>query len=81
MATYEDIEVAKMNYINADSGVVIQASDPTSGLSKQQKIALARGASPAGAGSPARASFVARASENNAAANLRAMGIGQGGII
>lgn len=34
VATYEDIEIAKMNYVNADSGVVIQTAGQP-GLSKQ----------------------------------------------
>ena len=44
VANYEDIELAKMNYINPGSGVQMQDNRPD--LTKQQKIALARGASP-----------------------------------
>ena len=44
VANYEDIELAKMNYHNPGMGVSVQADRPD--LSKQQKIALARGASP-----------------------------------
>lgn len=41
VATYEDIEIAKMNYFNAGSGVVLQTDN--TGISKQQRISMARG--------------------------------------
>ena len=44
VANYEDIELAKINYANPGAGVV--ANPDMSHLSKQQKVALARGVSP-----------------------------------
>jgi hypothetical protein len=52
VANYEDIELAKINYANPGTGV--SANPELSHLSKQQKVALARGVSPRGSvlGSP-----------------------------
>ena len=50
VANYEDIELAKMNYNNPGSGVPLNPDQ--SGLTKQQKVAIARGASPKSLGSP-----------------------------
>ena len=50
VANYEDIELAKMNYHNPGSGIPLNPDQE--GLTKQQKVALARGASPKGLGSP-----------------------------
>ena len=44
VANYEDIELAKMNYNNPGSGIPLNQDQ--SGLTKQQKVAIARGASP-----------------------------------
>lgn len=58
-ANYEDIELAKMNYQNPGGNVT--ASSYNAGFSKQQKVALARGATDVG--SPrARGSMAALAS-------------------
>lgn len=46
VANYEDIELAKINYANPGTGV--SANPELSHLSKQQKVALARGVSPLG---------------------------------
>lgn len=43
VANYEDIELAKMNYAKPGSGIP-EASGI--GLNKQQRVAIARGASP-----------------------------------
>ena len=47
VANYEDIELAKMNYVNPGSGIKKQ-NDYDDGLTKQQRVAQAR----IGAGSP-----------------------------
>lgn len=44
VANYEDIELAKMNYNKPGSGIPLNPDQ--SGLTKQQKVAIARGASP-----------------------------------
>lgn len=44
VANYEDIELAKMNHTNPGSGV--PANPAQAGLTKQQRVAMARGASP-----------------------------------
>ena len=57
VANYEDIELAKMNYNKPGSGIPLNPDQ--SGLTKQQKVAIARGTSPkvqnGYAGSPRRA--------------------------
>ena len=53
IATYEDIELAKLNYVKP--GAYVPLNQNTGNLSKQQRISLARGASPRGSvlsGSP-----------------------------
>lgn len=54
--TYEDIELAKLNFQNPGAYVASSQLSGISGLSKQQRISIARGASPRGttlgAGSP-----------------------------
>jgi hypothetical protein len=48
VANYEDIELAKMNHVNPGSGVM--ANPEHAGLTKQQRVAMARGASPRNSG-------------------------------
>ena len=48
VANYEDIELAKINHGNPGSGV--PANPSQAGLTKQQRVAMARGASPRNAG-------------------------------
>ena len=48
VANYEDIELAKMNHQNPGSGVMANPSQ--AGLTKQQRVAMARGASPRNSG-------------------------------
>ena len=53
VANYEDIELAKINY--KEPGKAVPANPDQSGLTKQQKVNIARGASPrnpGGMGSP-----------------------------
>lgn len=48
IANYEDIEIAKLNQMNP-GGTVVSVQNPSlQGLTKQQKVHLARGASPKG---------------------------------
>lgn len=48
IANYEDIEIAKLNNMNPSTTVVSVQNPQLSGLTKQQKVHLARGASPKG---------------------------------
>ena len=73
VATYEDIELAKMEYFEHGSTTGLQVDH--SGLSKVEKIAIARGSSPHAAGSPTRK---LAASMNQ---NLTKMMVGSGGQI
>jgi len=76
-ANYEDIELAKMNYANPGTASAAQANP--SGLSKQQKVALARGATDVG--SPrARGSMAALSSpkQKSGAGGFARSGSGRG---
>ena len=48
IANYEDIEIAKLNNMDPSSQYTSAQNPHTQGLSKQQRVHLARGASPKG---------------------------------
>jgi len=48
IANYEDIEIAKLNNMDPSGNIVSVQNPQLSGLTKQQKVHLARGASPKG---------------------------------
>jgi len=48
IANYEDIEIAKLNNMDPSGNIISVQNPQLTGLTKQQKVHLARGASPKG---------------------------------
>jgi hypothetical protein len=68
VANYEDIELAKMNYFNPDKKFV-NSDASIAGLTKQQRVAMARGVSAVARGSPRAGGSPRTAADRNKAAN------------
>jgi len=73
VANYEDIELAKMNYFNPGHQIKSQQPAELSGLTKQQKVMIARGVSPRGIGANGSPAKDAMKRNSNAMAALSAM--------